>query len=292
MSTEELMAAHDIARALYEREVTQRILALREDLMRHDENAKALALMEDCVPFFLQENPAIVQARGRTRRQSGHVRNPEAYATYYETNAHERPFEEQYGLSVEEAHRLPRIAFLRGALAELQPEPPNTLQVLDLAGNDGFLAANLASLPFPVQVDLCDLHPGNIALARKRAKTYKTIRSAEVAAAEDAQDVEPFLGRIYDAVVAFEVIEHVADPQKLLEAMLPLTSRAGRLFVSTPCGVDHGGDLPGWDEDEPKGHVRVFTEATFRAELERVGEVEHFFMGPDRVMVAQVRPSG
>jgi 2-polyprenyl-3-methyl-5-hydroxy-6-metoxy-1,4-benzoquinol methylase len=278
----------DTGRELYEQEVVRRILALREDLIRHDSNAAALALMEDCVPYFVADHPAIVEARERTWRQSGHVRNPAMYADYYATNANERPFEEQYGLPVEEAHRLPRVAFLRGQLSAMHHELQRPLRVLDMAGNDGAIAANLASLPFEVTCDLVDLNPGNCDLARDRARDYATIGWVWEG---DVCDVGPWDDRVYDAVVAFELIEHVADPQMLLAAMVACVKPGGYLFVSTPSGVDHGGDLPGWDDDQPKGHVRVYGEASFRAELEKVGTVDRFLTGPDGVMAAQVKPA-
>lgn len=288
----------DFGRELYERDVKRRLLALREDLIRHDENEKALALMEDCVPFYLQQDPEIDEARERTRRQSGHVRDPAQYRDYYAANVHERPFEEQYGLTAEDAHRLPRVAFLRGALAALHAEQGRELRVLDLAGNDGFMAANLASLPFPVVCDLVDLHPGNCALAEQRkaagAPIALVIEGDAVGVASDLDRLRDFAdteSHAYDAVVAFEVIEHVADPRALLEAMRQACAAHGFLFVSTPCGVDHGGNLPDWDRDEPKGHVRVYVEDTFRAELGRAGEILQFMTGPDGVMVAQVRPT-
>lgn len=104
------------ARGLYEQEVVRRLLGLREDLVRHDENLAAWRLMDECVPYFLRDHPEVVSARDDQREMVAHLLDPAAYLDFYRTNPGERPFEEQYGLPVEDAHRIHRVGFLRGEL--------------------------------------------------------------------------------------------------------------------------------------------------------------------------------
>lgn len=279
-----------MSRALYEQDVARRILALREDLVRHDENAAALHLMQHCVPFFLDGHPDIEAARDRQRQMCLHLIDPDAYADYYATNVHERPFEEQYpGATVDNAHEaFHRVAFLRAGLerqrAALGPMPG--IRALDLACNDGWMAANLALAGWTL--DGVDLNPDCIA----RALLRKGRSGCELMGDFACDDLDlawsHFPDKRHRAIVAFEVVEHVADPDVLLGTMKDLVEPGGRLYISTPNGVDHGGDLPGWDHVEPKGHVRVYTPRTFRALLERHGTVERMEQGPDGVMVAEV----
>lgn len=273
-----------MSRALYEQDVARRILALREDLVRHDENGAALDLMTRCVPFFLNGHPEIEAARERQRRMCLHLIDPDAYREYYATNVHERPFEEQTGLDVATAHEhIYRLAFLRHRLAGMAWQP-DVHRVLDVSCNDGAFAANLALAGYTC--DGFDLNPDCIARAKQRKAAFPLMGDFKVA--DFCDDCDDY--GTWDVVVCFETIEHVVDPD---EAMCVLTLRCkpgGRIFVSTPNGVDHGGDLPNWDHVEPKGHVRVFTPKTFAELLGRHGTIERAEIGPDGVMVAEVSP--
>jgi glycosyltransferase involved in cell wall biosynthesis len=55
-----------------------------EQLVGHDEQAKALALLENCVPHFAYEHPKVVAERSRVRERLLWANNPSAYADHYE----------------------------------------------------------------------------------------------------------------------------------------------------------------------------------------------------------------
>lgn len=273
----------------------RRILALREDLVRHDCNEAALALMDRCVPFFLDGHPDIEAARERQRQMCLHLTDLAAYAEYYATNIHERSFEQQYrGATVDNAHQLfHRVAFLRDALLRQGRELDATNfarpRVIDVSCNDGWMAANLALAGY--RCDGIDLNPDCIqrAVARKGRSDCGPLMGDFVVgdfvqfALDGAIDRER-----YDAVVCFETIEHVANPDEAMRALRVMATPGGRLYVSTPNGVDHGGDLPCWDHVEPKGHVRVYVPESFHALLSRHGTVERMVQGVDGVMVAEM----
>jgi 2-polyprenyl-3-methyl-5-hydroxy-6-metoxy-1,4-benzoquinol methylase len=276
----------DAGRELYAAEIERHVLALREALVRHDENWKAHQLMEN-VPYFVEERPAIAKARADQREMVKHILDPAEYKAYYEANIYERPFEEQYGVTVEQAHEaIHRVGFLRRRLEKsgLDEQP----RVLDLSANDGWMAANLGLTG--CLTDCIDLHPGNCELARKRAKEYEGIGKVGQGDLHLAQLV---LGNEvpYDAVVLFETIEHVPDPRASLEVMVRLCAPWGRLYVSTPEEAVEDGYLPNWDFVERKGHVRVFTVESFQRLLGEFGSIEAFEIGPDGVMVAEVSPA-
>lgn len=275
---------------LYAEEVKRHLLALREALVRHDENLAADELMQNAVPFFLLDDPDVIRARGDQREMVLHIREPEMYTLYYGTNPHERPFEEQYRIQPEQAHEaLYRVAFLRDRLEATSHEGDrHQLRILDLSANDGWMAVNLGTLGY--SVDCVDLHPGNCELAlRRRADGATGVREVWCGNLHDAPNVGLFDGG-YDVVVCFETIEHVEDPDKTLAAMARLCRPGGRLFVSTPFEAVEKGNLPNWDHVEPKGHVRVFRSQDFEQLLERHGVIRRFEVGPDRVMVAEVVP--
>ena len=271
-----------MSRKLYEQDVVRRILALREDLVRHDENAAALALMTKCIPFFALDHPEIARQRDDQIAMCRHLIEPEAYAGYYSQNVHERPMEEQYpGATVDNAHEVfHRVAFLCEGLAR----QGNNLRVLDVSCNDGWMAANLALAG--ICCDGIDLNPGCIERAKVRAGRSDMGCIGEFAVGDFVTLPPP--PEEYASVVCFETIEHVADPDAAMEALVRMCWVAGRIYVSTPNGVDHGGDLPNWDHVEPKGHVRVFVPKTFHELLSRHGTVERMEQGPDGVMVAEV----
>jgi 2-polyprenyl-3-methyl-5-hydroxy-6-metoxy-1,4-benzoquinol methylase len=269
----------------------QLLLELRELLVRHDENLKAHTLMQECVPFFLHEDhPLIDQAREAQARMVAHITDGrEAYRAYYSSNAHEQPFEEQYGIEASKAHEhLPRVALLRQALEEKRVlSADGQLPVLlDCSCNDGWMAANLRKM---VAYHGIDLNPDCI----ERACDREVPRSRFVVgdlhdAVHLTEDLRPERG--YDHVVCFEVLEHVADPAAAVAAALAVLKPGGFAYFSTPAGAIEHGDLPTWWLVEPKGHVRAFTPASFAELLAPHGGAQ-IAIGPDSVMVARVRKS-
>lgn len=277
--------------ALYAAEVRRHVLALREALVRHDENLKADELLQRSIPYYLFDDPEIARARDEQRQMVLHIRDPEAYAAYYGANPHERPFEDQYGIRPEDAHEhLYRVMFLREGLkrqCEAAGITPDKLPALDLSANDGWMAVNLGQLGYVV--DCVDLHPGNCAIAEQR-KAAGTKGIGEVFNM-DLHDKCVLSLDPYDAVVLFETIEHVADPDDTMEKLIMAVKDGGRAYLSTPFEAVEQGNLPNWAHVEPKGHVRAFRAKDFEALLERHGTVKRLEVGPDRVMVAEVEPA-
>jgi 2-polyprenyl-3-methyl-5-hydroxy-6-metoxy-1,4-benzoquinol methylase len=97
------------------------------------------------------------------------------------------------------------------------------------------------------------------------------------------QDLEEPLelpeGRIFDAVVISDVLEHVREPQRLLRAARQHLKPDGRLFVSTgnvALWFYRASLLVGRFEYGPRGildatHVHLYTRASFRREIEDAG---------------------
>lgn len=289
-----------MTRQLYENEVLRTLLALREALVRHDENWKAWQLLapepDGCVPYFLEQHPDLVEARREQREMVLHMLDPKAYRAYYGDNPNEAPFEQMYGIEPEQAHaHIPRVGFLRDGLARQMQRrglAAGEMRVLDLAANDGWMAVNLWTAG--LACDCVDLGKDTCARARRRLKKAKAPGSVSRARAEDVYPQipgGPALEPGYDAVAVFEVIEHVHKPRQLLLVARAMVPPGGEVYVSTPDGAVELGEIPEWDKVERKGHVRVYTAATFRAELQAAGlKVEQLVRGADGVLLARTRP--
>lgn len=244
-----------MTRTLYECEVARIVLALREALVRHDENLKAFYLLTECVPYFLRDNEEIKKALEDQESMVEHVLpgRQDAYSQYYETNVNERPFEQQYNLPVAQADRLPRVAWLTGELLQSKG-----VSLLDLGCNDGWMLRFLYDRGITLHGTGIDLNPDCIERARLRFAGHKDFRfyCGPVEGAATITKERRGSGQFH-AVSCFEVLEHVFDPVAVLEAAASCVRPGGTIYFSTPLGAVEMGEIPEWDKVEPKGHVRA-----------------------------------
>ncbi len=136
--------------------------------------------------------------------------------------------------------------------------------------------------------DGIDLNPHCIERARARDVPGATFERGLVEAFPEREGH-------YDAVVCFEVVEHVRDPDQLLTLLAACCKPGGSLFISTPLGACTGGDLPRWWVVEPAGHVRAYTPKTFAELLSRHGEIDQVVASEasqGALMVARVTVPG
>ena len=99
-------------------------------------------------------------------------------------------------------------------------------RVLDLGCGTGYGSDELASLA--LSVTALDIAPDALVTAR----SHYTRRNLDFAAADGAR--LPFRDASFDLVVAFEVIEHLADWPGLLSEARRVLAPGGQLIVSTP----------------------------------------------------------
>jgi len=144
--------------------------------------------------------------------------------------------------------------------------PPESF-VLDLGCSQGLLARPLQSRG--VRVVGVDTGPGEQLAAELEQYFQRDL--------EEPLEI-PF-GRVFDAVVVSDVIEHVIERPVLLRSVRRYLKEGGRLIISTPniaLWFYRLSLLVGRFEYGPRGvldetHVHLFTRATFRREVERAG---------------------
>ena len=145
---------------------------------------------------------------------------------------------------------------------------PRGSSVVDIAAGQGNLTLRLAELGFPVcWNDIRGELEGYVRLKHETGEVEYVPGNA----------FEVLQGRRFRAVVANEVIEHVAHPDELLEKLADLCEPGGLVFLSTPNGGYFHTGLP------------TFSEITDPVLLERhqfqPGSEGHLFLLTNRELV-------
>ena len=278
-------------------------LEMRETLVRHDENLKALKLLE-CVPYFAENQPAIHEARLIARENVLHATDPEVYGSYYRENPNEAPFELQR-VPIPEAHEtFHRVKFLRDGLEEQTEQAAKDredrkdrkdrqaeLRILDLTCNDGWMLLNLAHGGFGTRgtLDGMEMNVDASNRARQRQDEAEVEWPGRIVSGDLFTADEHFEPGSYDAVVCFETIEHVPDPRALMKIMAKMVKPGGRIYVSTPDGAFERGNVPGWMIMESKGHLRAISRSEFATYATETGRIEDMDV-TDRVQAVAVTP--
>lgn len=195
-----------------------------------------------------------------------HAFDPDRYRKYYSEELTEHPIDEQMAFNVQYA--FPRFKWLLPKIEELKPKT-----ILDVGCADGYLALTTAQRG--IESKGINLYEPSVKLANERAKKHNVPATFEV------KDLFEENGK-YDAIVLFEVLEHLPDPQKAIDHLMSQLNDGGRLFVSTPC-VDHIGveqhkkeDHGTWDDGLPSGHLQLFTEQEFKDFFKKYTIVDYF----------------
>ncbi len=133
-----------------------------------------------------------------------------------------------------------------------------------------------------VHLDGIDLDVRMIASAKERATARGLDWTFQQGAAEDAPALLPDDHGSYDAVVAYELIEHVIDPDKFLSSLEVMLKPGGRIYISTPNGTYGDGHNP--------HHLRVYRPVDLASTLRGHGQLVNMFAGPDSTLSASYTP--
>jgi glycosyltransferase involved in cell wall biosynthesis/2-polyprenyl-3-methyl-5-hydroxy-6-metoxy-1,4-benzoquinol methylase len=275
----------EVERAARRADVLGAVHLLREILVRHDENAKAWQLLQ-AVPYFLEDDPSIVRARAEQREMVAHLLRPDEYRRWYE----DEPKESTVGDEVvpEVGELIPRAKRLLEGLREQEEELGRKPLVLDLGGNDMWIACYLWHQGGYV-VDGVELNRQSVEKGIARMARFGAPGRLVQGDLHDAPRLlEP---GSYDAVCMFEVIEHVPDPDRALSVCERMLRPGGRVYLSTPNGAYERGMLDRWQRVERKGHLRAIPAPKLAAIAQERGEVVAMeLQHGDRVTYLAYRP--
>jgi glycosyltransferase involved in cell wall biosynthesis len=157
------------------------------------------------------------------------------------------------------------------------------MRVLDVGCHDGFVGMFLlhewdrVKQGEQLDVDGLELHPRGVAEARRRG--YRIVKQG---AAEEADQL--FMPGTYDAVVAYELLEHVPDMNATLAVLERLLTDDGVIYVSTPDGTFGNGGNP--------HHLRALRSIDLAELLRRRGVLQNMGVGEDTICVGAYKPHG
>jgi len=173
----------------------------------------------------------------------------ERYEEFYENHSFVETDEED-AVNVHEI--VPRFGWAFDVVEELKPR-----NLLDLGTLDGSFPLTIAT-HFDIPCVGVDLTKDGIGIAKERAKKLDlpcefyqgTVEGQLVRLAGE--------GAKFDMITAFELLEHVKDPDKLIELMDAVLAPGGSVLVSTPAFES---PLYGKDDEQNKCHIRLYTTA-------------------------------
>jgi 2-polyprenyl-3-methyl-5-hydroxy-6-metoxy-1,4-benzoquinol methylase len=240
-------------------------LALFERLARNDEWLKARELFR-LAPKSVEQHPAIREWWLKVQQMTAHVDDPEVMVDFYRDNPGWHPYpDELIERDGEGTGIAPRIAFARKALCA----PPK--YVLDIGSADGFISLPLARDGY--HVTGFDLDPRCVELANQRATKWSLPARYSTGSIDDALAGDA----TYDAVIAFEIIEHLVDPGAFLDK---LGMAANKVILTTPHLSWENGHYKDWDKVELKGHIRIFDLSDMEILMGQRGRIVDLYREP------------
>lgn len=156
-----------------------------------------------------------------------------------------------------------------------------TFRVLDLGACDAGIPMWLHEQQPGLHIDGLDLDRRQIQMAQERARKRGVAGEFKHGNALDA--AEHFEAGSYDAVVAYELLEHVEDMGEFLQVCERMLKPGGTVFISTPNGTFGAGGNP--------HHLRALRMVDLCDVLRRRGRLVNALAGEDGVAVCSYTPA-
>lgn len=148
-------------------------------------------------------------------------------------------------------------------------------RILDVGCSDGLVGHWLLTQHPDATIDGLEPHPDAARLAARRG--YRHVKAGT--SRDAARLYEP---GSYDIVVAFEVIEHVADVPAFLADLEQMVRPGGRVVISTPDGTFGEGRNP--------HHLRCYRAVDLADLARRRGRLDDMDVGSDGVVTVAYTP--
>ena len=238
------------------------LYAIWEYMRRNEENQKAAKLL-DLVPHTIDDHPLVIHMRMQNRKVVKHLSDPKAYVEFYNSPETGAEF-------LDDLFEKPPLARVEFLIDWLKKEKPNA-RILEIGCFDGPVGIHvLRACPDVTYVAVDAMHE---ALVRFKARADDEGFGDRLSIHEgmDAADIPAIAGWKFDAVVFYEIIEHVPDPVASLERLRGRLRPGGGLFVSTPWGAYDRGRSHNADTRDSRGHVRAMTAWELVRDVEAAG---------------------
>lgn len=246
-------------------------------LRRHDESTKILDLIKS-VPYTITDHPIVNAIRDWAKPLELHLTDEKAYGDFYngmdQNDAIPTHLIQKSWLTPEGC--LPRTRMVIDWLTANYPEG----EVLELGPYDGINVIPILMACPKVRYTAVDANQDALDRILMYATEVGVQDRLTMHRAVNADDVPALKGKTFNAVILFEVIEHVQNPDKTVAQLLDYVSiTRGRLFMSTPWGAfDNGSPDESKKPRDARGHVRAMLQKDMVDVVEAAGgRVETLF---------------
>jgi 2-polyprenyl-3-methyl-5-hydroxy-6-metoxy-1,4-benzoquinol methylase/glycosyltransferase involved in cell wall biosynthesis len=225
-------------------------LQIWKELLRYDEVVKAKAFLES-LPYVTEGSEALEKAKKLTDEILEFATSPTKMQAQY-NDWHK--VEEAIPFNAYVPSNWSQYPRYSSVMSFFDGKP--RLRVLDIGCQDGWISNRIARMGHSV-VGL-DFSQAYLEIAKRNARSEGLDTTYILGFIEELRKAVP---EKYDVVICTEVIEHSADPDKLIKDIKSVLKPGGTLLLSTPKGHWFQGQphqyASAWNA--PRQHIQAFT---------------------------------